>query len=130
MRARACVCVFFILVFLIYFVIMIYILFCDLFNFTYKEFRMPSVSLAVSASELQMQDQSPLAHALLLPRSPLTSIHCYTDKTCSTHFKVVQDSLRSRLFRFLFFCIVLFHQPLNVTLADPGHIGSPFLCLV
>ena len=118
MRARAHVCSFY-FSFFIYFFIMIYISFCDLLNFVYKKFRMHSVSLAVSASELQMHDQSPLAHALPLPQSPLTSIHCSTDKTCSIHFKVVQDSLHSRLYGFLFFCIVLIHQPLNVTLAAP-----------
>ena len=72
-----------------------------------------------SCSRFQTQDQSPLAHVLPLSLSSLSIIHALltnhaqrTSKSCSWTL------FRSRSFRFLLFCLVSLHQPLNDTLAS------------
>ena len=78
---------------------------------------MPSVSLAVSASEhsrFPTQDRSPLAHVLPLSRSSLTSKHALLTKHAQRTSKSCSWTLFcSRPFRFLLFCLVSLHQPLN-----------------
>ena len=83
---------------------------------------MPSISLAVSVSELSRlptQDQSPLAHVLPLSRSSLTGIHALLTKHAQRTSKSSSPTLLcSRPFRFLLFSLVSLHQPLNGTLAS------------
>ena len=84
---------------------------------------MPSVSLAMSVSELQSESDAISITTVSCSSPTAISFNQHarsTDKTCWTHFKIVQlDPLCSMLFRYLLFYIVSLHQPFNGTIADP-----------
>ena len=78
-----------------------------------------ALRLAGSFSIRAVVGRSPLAHVLPLSRSSLTSIHALLTKHAQRTSKSCSWTLfRSRPVRFLFFCLVLLHQPLNDTLAS------------
>ena len=86
-----CVCVLILALYMYIFFIMVYILFHNLLNFRYmyNEFHMPSVSLAVSVSELQSESDARSITTGSCSSSTAISFLQYTcsiDKTCSTHF--------------------------------------------
>ena len=109
-----CVCVFFIL----YFFTMVCFYFVLTFRFTCPRSRWQCQHR--SCSWLPTQDRSPMAHVLPLSRSSLLTSICAlltnhaqrSSKSCSWTL------FRSRPFRFLLFCLVSLHQPLNDTLAS------------
>ena len=77
-----------------------------------------SVSIGAVIGFRRKIDQS-LAHVLPLSRSSLTSIHALLTKHAQRTSKSCSWTLfHSRPFRFLLFCLVSLHQPLNDTLAS------------
>ena len=110
---RVCVCVCF---FILYFFTMV----CILFRISFQIHLMSRWQCQHrSCSRFPTQYRSPLAHVLSLSRSSLTSIHALLTKHAQRTSKSCCWTLfRSRPFRFLLFCQVLLHQPLNDTLAS------------
>ena len=89
-RVRVCVCVFILALYIYFFFIMVNILFHNLLNFRYmyNEFYIPSVSLAVSVSELQSESDARSIPTGSCSSSTAISFLQYTCSidTCSTHF--------------------------------------------
>ena len=111
-----CVC-FFILYFFHHGMYFISYKLSDSFNFTCPPSRWQCQHRSCSRSPTQ--DRSPLVHVLPLSRSSLTSIHALLTKHAQRTSKSCSLTLfRSRPFRFLLFCLVSLHQPLNDTLAS------------
>ena len=121
-RACVCVCAFLYYIFSPWYVFY-FVLTSDSFNFTCPPSRWQCQHR--SCSRFLTQDRSPLAHVLPLSRSSLTSIHALLTKHAQRTSKSCSWTLfRSRPFRFLLFCLVSLHQPLNDTLVSVEVVSS------
>ena len=104
-----------------FFILYFFTMVCILFRINFQIHLIShALHLAGSVSIGAVVGFRPLAHVLPLSRPSLTSIHALltkhaqrTSRSCSwTLFRC------SRPFRFLLFCLVSLHQPLNDTLAS------------
>ena len=103
-----------------FFILYFFTMVCILFRINFQIHLIShALRLAGSVSIGAVVGFQPLAHVLPLSRPSLTSIHALLTKHAQRTSKSCSWTLfRSRPFRFLLFCLVSLHQPLNDALAS------------